>query len=280
MRFFWINQSKFNKACEDGFIRADVSGTDHARRRILKVSKGDILFSFSRVGSDTYLRAILTARQNAQNINGICEIKCDYTLLDQAYDFDLIAAKLDKHLSDESLNNKYSPINKNKKRCQGYIYPLTEEAAKLLFELINFQLEFLDEENTLECTQEKHPGRREVTINRIIRDNKITRDVKRIYGGICQVCQIPLVTSNGNYSEGAHIIPLGSPYHGSDSIDNVLCLCPNHHVLFDNFSFSVATNGDLIGLKGKMKITKQHKVSSDALKWHASMYNNVLKRKS
>jgi hypothetical protein len=27
--------------------------------------------------------------------------------------------------------------------------------------------------------------------------------------------------------------PVGSPHHGPASVDNVLCLCPNDHVLFD-----------------------------------------------
>lgn len=36
------------------------------------------------------------------------------------------------------------------------------------------------------------------------------------------------------YAEAAHIRALGSPHNGPDVIENVLCLCPNHHVLFDN----------------------------------------------
>jgi putative restriction endonuclease len=31
----------------------------------------------------------------------------------------------------------------------------------------------------------------------------------------------------------AHVRPLGSPNDGPDVSGNVLCLCPNHHVLFD-----------------------------------------------
>jgi hypothetical protein len=34
--------------------------------------------------------------------------------------------------------------------------------------------------------------------------------------------------------EAAHIRPLGAPHNGPDTLDNTLCLCPNHHVLFDH----------------------------------------------
>ena len=34
--------------------------------------------------------------------------------------------------------------------------------------------------------------------------------------------------------EAAHIRPLGAPHNGPDTLDNTLCLCPNHHVPFDH----------------------------------------------
>jgi len=280
MSFFWINQSKFKKAYEDGFIRADVSGTDHARRRILDVRKGDVFFSFSRVDNKPYLRALLVAREDPRIVSGSCKINCDYTLLDQAYDFDIIIARLDKFIGVESVNSKYSPINKNKKRCQGYIYPLEKESAQCLFEIIGLSLDLFGGIETL-GDNKKHPTeRRETAINRIVRDTKIARDVKRLYGGLCQVCQEPLVTPDGNYSEGAHIIPLGAPHNGPDSMDNILCLCPNHHVLFDKYAFSVSEDGDFVGLKGKIKNHKKHKLSNDSLRWHTSMYEKELQRTS
>jgi putative restriction endonuclease len=32
---------------------------------------------------------------------------------------------------------------------------------------------------------------------------------------------------------------LGRPHNGPDTPDNVLCLCPNHHVLFDAYSIFI-----------------------------------------
>jgi putative restriction endonuclease len=81
-----------------------------------------------------------------------------------------------------------------------------------------------------EATQ---PQRVAQTIQRIVRDTAITREVKRIYDYTCQICRIALPTPIAPYAEAAHIRPLGRPHNGRDAMDNVLCLCPNDHVLFD-----------------------------------------------
>jgi putative restriction endonuclease len=70
-------------------------------------------------------------------------------------------------------------------------------------------------------------------IQRIVRNSKVTQFVKSIYDNRCQFCEIQLMTSSGGYSEGAHIRPLGGVHKGSDTTENVLCLCANCHTLFD-----------------------------------------------
>ena len=44
-------------------------------------------------------------------------------------------------------------------------------------------------------------------------------------------------------------------------LENVLCLCPNHHVLFDLGSFGVADDGQLLGLPGALRPHKKHAVN-------------------
>jgi predicted restriction endonuclease len=40
--------------------------------------------------------------------------------------------------------------------------------------------------------------------------------------------------SDGSYyAEAHHVRPLGRPYNGPDTIDNIICVCPNCHVLLD-----------------------------------------------
>jgi hypothetical protein len=82
------------------------------------------------------------------------------------------------------------------------------------------------------------PRRRSI-INRISRDTAVAQAVKRMYRHRCQVCGLLLETPEGPYAEAAHIHPLGSPHDGPDVPENVLCLCPTHHVLFDAGVFSV-----------------------------------------
>ncbi|MBF9219865.1 YDG/SRA domain-containing protein [Hymenobacter ruricola] len=100
--------------------------------------------------------------------------------------------------------------------------------------------------------------RRETTTLRIVRDTAVTRRVKMLHEHRCQVCGTQLRGSAGPYAEAAHIRPLGAPHHGPDVLENVLCLCPNHHVLFDLGSFGVADDGQLLGVEGKLRLHKKH----------------------
>lgn len=77
------------------------------------------------------------------------------------------------------------------------------------------------------------PGTKTVISQRVIRDTKVTAMVKAMYANTCQVCGIRIEVRAGGYSEGAHIRPLGKPHHGPDTMNNILCLCPNHHAAFD-----------------------------------------------
>lgn len=77
------------------------------------------------------------------------------------------------------------------------------------------------------------PVRVERTVLRVIRDTALSRRVKELYAFQCQVCEVSLPTAVGPYAEAAHVRPLGRPHNGPDALSNLLCLCPNDHVLFD-----------------------------------------------
>lgn len=71
-------------------------------------------------------------------------------------------------------------------------------------------------------------------INRIIRDTEIARRVKIIHKYRCQLCGYTLDLGNGKlYAEAHHIKPLGNKHKGPDIVENVMCVCPNHHTLLD-----------------------------------------------
>jgi putative restriction endonuclease len=107
------------------------------------------------------------------------------------------------------------------------------------------------------------------TVLRIVRDTQIAHQVKLLYQHKCQVCNLAVPTKNGFYSEGAHIKPLGKPHDGDDSLANLICLCPNHHVMFDKGAFSIQDDFELIGsVAGKLNVLKNHKIDTQNLNYH------------
>lgn len=121
----------------------------------------------------------------------------------------------------------------------------------------------------------QQPGpaqRRESTTLRIVRDTAQAREIKTLYDYHCQVCDLRLVGPGGPYAEAAHIHPLGEPHHGPDTKDNILCLCPNHHVLFDLGAFTIADDLSLIGMPGG-QLHSRHHLNNDYLRYRRDHYN-------
>ena len=75
--------------------------------------------------------------------------------------------------------------------------------------------------------------RAESSVQRIVRNTAVSRQVKALHNYICQVCGELIAIAGGPYAEGAHIRPLGRLHDGPDVAANVLCLCPNDHVRFE-----------------------------------------------
>jgi 5-methylcytosine-specific restriction protein A len=71
-------------------------------------------------------------------------------------------------------------------------------------------------------------------IHRIIRDTDIARRVKYVHNYRCQICGETIKLHGGKfYAESHHIKPLGNKHNGPDVIENIICVCPNHHVQLD-----------------------------------------------
>lgn len=118
-------------------------------------------------------------------------------------------------------------------------------------------------------------SRQEVTYQRIVRDTATARKVKDKYSFKCQVCNLVIETPVGPYAEAAHIRPLGRPHNGPDTQDNLLCLCPNHHVMFDSGVIGIADDLTLIGLKGSIRLEKGHQIDTKHLTYHRNHYGLV-----
>ncbi|WP_266203809.1 YDG/SRA domain-containing protein [Pontibacter kalidii] len=149
-----------------------------------------------------------------------------------------------------------------------------KKKGKSGFNVWLFRLEKVDTDNRFGFeVKEETPGysktsRTAVTQQRINRDYSLTIKVKEIYNSHCQVCNVKLYTSAGFYAEAAHIKPLGKPHNGPDTLDNLLCLCPNHHVMFDFGGFTINDDFSLTGLEGELNINTEHKINKEFIRYH------------
>ena len=114
--------------------------------------------------------------------------------------------------------------------------------------------------------------RTEATVNRIQRDRAISNKVKTIHDYCCQVCGESLKVEGGYYAEAAHIRPLGRPHDGPDVLSNLLCLCPNHHVSFDNGGLFISDDFQIVGTDEELRRDNRHAINVDYLRYHRSIW--------
>jgi len=123
----------------------------------------------------------------------------------------------------------------------------------------------------------KRPSRAEVKVNKLNRNISLREKIKQIYDYQCQVCNVLLEKPDGAIAVGAHIQGLGRPHNGPDVIENMMCLCPNHHAQFDAFSFYIEPSSlEVVGLDGfentKIKKSNRHKLDIKFLEYHKTQY--------
>lgn len=112
--------------------------------------------------------------------------------------------------------------------------------------------------------------RRTITtyVTRIVRDTNLSKKIKELYNYRCQICGISLSKKTGPYIEGAHIKPIGEPHNGPDAKDNIICLCPNHHVEFDGGTIGIKDDLSLIGIDGQLQMKNGHELNKEFLRYH------------
>jgi hypothetical protein len=103
----------------------------------------------------------------------------------------------------------------------------------------------------LDIGQPSQPERIKQETYRILRDTALAREVKESNKYQCHICgQILKLSDERPYAEAHHIKPLGSPHDGPDVRENILCVCPNHHVLLDYGAIKLA-GAQLTGIAGE-----------------------------
>ena len=192
---------------------------------------------------------------------------------------DLLASKTKIHdgLTQLVLHNRLdlsleANIIKLKWRC--LFSDEEREIAVRRLRQLNYRVEE-DIESTK--TQQSPPERRSYETNTIIRDQGVPKIVKELYGYKCQVCSVRLEAGNYWYAEAAHIQALGNPHNGTDTIANILCLCPNHHKLFDIGGFYIEDNYEIPALNTSLHVECNHKLDPEAIRYHRNWCKSTSK---
>ncbi len=104
------------------------------------------------------------------------------------------------------------------------------------------------------------------------RETETAQQVKALYHHRCQICRIRLTGPAGPCAKTVHIRPLPVPHNGPDEPENILCLCPNHHALFEIGGFAIANDLTLIGMEGRLMIDFRHQVRQEHLRYRREHY--------
>ena len=156
-----------------------------------------------------------------------------------------------------------------------------QEKGKAGFNICRYRLaycgvqagEMSSQNRTLGEHSSSEKKRVKTSLFRVVRDTEKAKKIKELYNFECQVCSLAIKTKNCFYAEAAHIKPIGKPHNGDDNFNNLLCLCPNHHVMFDKGTFSIDDNLNLMGeLTVKLHINNEHKINIDNIKYHREIH--------
>jgi hypothetical protein len=94
-----------------------------------------------------------------------------------------------------------------------------------------------------------------------LRNASIANEVKKMYEYRCQLCGETILLGEGRtYAEAHHIKPLGSHHEGPDILENVLSVCPNHHVQLDYGAIQIIID--------EIEISPEHGDLSKHIQYH------------
>jgi hypothetical protein len=114
-----------------------------------------------------------------------------------------------------------------------------------------------------------------------MRNPRNVRELKELYQDACVFCGRQLVVGvnpSKHYSEAAHIKPVGNPHNGPDRKDNMIILCPEHHLQFDrgvlrierhHGDFQVISKIVEDPLNGRTLLLRSpHSLDEECVRWH------------
>lgn len=118
------------------------------------------------------------------------------------------------------------------------------------------------------------PTRIKNVVTRIARTTAPITYLKELYDDTCQICHHKVDLSSGRgYSEVHHIQPLGK-HNGPDVTQNMIVVCPNHHIMFDRGVITINLNTGYVkhsnpenGLN-RNKLLLKHHIDQNYIDYH------------
>jgi hypothetical protein len=118
-----------------------------------------------------------------------------------------------------------------------------------------------------------------------LRNPRHVRELKALYDHACAFCGKRIVVGVGpdrHYSEAAHIKPVGAPHDGPDCKDNMLVLCPEHHIQFDRGMLTLQPAADGFRLRSvvpgdplhgrSVRLQPPHVIAEEFVQYHADFW--------
>lgn len=179
--------------------------------------------------------------------------------------------------------SQYSPSSGYQYAGLYYVDDYWSEVGKSGFLIWRYRLVKVNHQSQIESNPVKEDtpdygddkcSRIETTVQRVVRSTQVSNDVKVMYDYKCQVCEIRLEGASGPYAEGAHIKGLGSPHNGPDVKENILCLCPNHHVLFDRGGITFNDDLSINGFSNQLIVHRSHSIGVEYVRYHRKLWGH------
>ncbi len=158
----------------------------------------------------------LTEIKDNTLIKDLEELLLTYDELANFVGNDILNISYEQIIKDQNIDNNERAINKIT------LIQDSENALKALRQLITDQ----------------PPGKKEITIMKVVRNTRLARLYKINKKFICEICGLkPFIQKNGEpYAEADHIKPLGGKTNGLDSPENIRCLCAQCHAIITHGS--------------------------------------------
>lgn len=242
MNIWWCNQFndwQFERPAECVCASAETSSHTY-RKTVGEVHAGDIVIHYRK----PRVVAISQAQEDGSFFKKLPLVSgqsygSGWRFKTAYHDLTTPVNKLDFASELADLSKRDYAINPNGSAKQGYFLQFDEAGLRVILKHLRepvpeWLLAALGESPVSEVDTVTLPTRKEVLLQQLQRDQRIVREIKDLYENVCMLCGRIIMLPDGNrYSEVHHIRPLGGLEQGTDTTNNLICVCPTCHVELD-----------------------------------------------